>query len=130
MPEFDVTLPASLTFKVEAATAEKAEWALRHAFDSRHPADPMAGLLVPVPHVESARVMVCTFDAADRESVIVEHVGQVVPPKPAVPRALAALKLAESFIAGFEGDELQDGISDMLAEIRGAIAQSESPTSA
>jgi hypothetical protein len=74
MPEFDVTLPVTLTFRVEAADAEKAAWAMRHAFDSRHAGDPMAGLAVPVPHVESARIMICTFDAKDRESVLVEAI--------------------------------------------------------
>lgn len=37
--------------------------------------------------------------------------------------ALAALQLAESFMAGFEGDEMQDGIDSKLATIRAAIAQ-------
>lgn len=72
MPDFDVTLPVTLTFRVEAADAEKAAWALRHAFDSRHALDPMAGLAVPVKHVESAHVMTCTFDATDRAAVEVE----------------------------------------------------------
>lgn len=35
---------------------------------------------------------------------------------------LAALAKAESFIAGFEDDESQEGIPELLAEIRGAIA--------
>ncbi len=38
---------------------------------------------------------------------------------------LAALKKAESFISGFEGDELQEGIADLLAGIRAAIAKAE-----
>ena len=44
MPDFDITMPVTLTFRVEAADAEKAAWAMRHAFDSRHAGDPMAGL--------------------------------------------------------------------------------------
>lgn len=36
--------------------------------------------------------------------------------------AAEALRRAESFIVGFEGDETQDGITDLLAAIRGAIA--------
>lgn len=43
----------------------------------------------------------------------------------AAPALLAALKLAESFMAGFEDDELQDGINDRLATIRAAIAAAE-----
>lgn len=35
---------------------------------------------------------------------------------------LTALQLAEDFMAGFEGDELQDGIDQRLATIRSAIA--------
>lgn len=38
---------------------------------------------------------------------------------------LGALRRAESFISGFEGDELQEGIDEMLAGIRGAIAEAE-----
>lgn len=34
---------------------------------------------------------------------------------------LKALTNAERFIAGFDGDEMQEGIGDLLAEIRGAI---------
>lgn len=37
----------------------------------------------------------------------------------------AALVLAESFMAGFEGDEMQDGIDEKLATIRAAIAKAE-----
>lgn len=43
----------------------------------------------------------------------------------AAPELLAALDKAESFIAGFEGDELQEGIDEMLSEIRAAIAKAE-----
>lgn len=35
---------------------------------------------------------------------------------------LAALEKAESFIAGFEGDEMQEGIDDLLEELRALIA--------
>lgn len=38
---------------------------------------------------------------------------------------LAALRTAEAFMSGFEGDELQDGIDARLAEIRAAIALAE-----
>lgn len=119
MPDFDVSMHVSVTFKVDAESADKAAWALRHAFDSRHSGDPMAGLLVPVPHVESARVMVCTFDALDRESVTVDRIGQVLPT--VAPDLVALLARAESFISGFEGDELQTGIDDLLAELRAAM---------
>lgn len=40
----------------------------------------------------------------------------------AAPALLAALELAESFMAGFEGDELQDDMDDHLATVRAAIA--------
>jgi len=36
--------------------------------------------------------------------------------------AMPALRRAESFIAGFEDDPLQEGIPELLAEIRAAIA--------
>lgn len=39
----------------------------------------------------------------------------------------AALRLAESFMAGFEGDEMQDGIDERLATIRAAIASAGGP---
>lgn len=38
---------------------------------------------------------------------------------------LAALDKAENFISGFEGDELQDGIDDLLATIRAAITRAK-----
>lgn len=38
---------------------------------------------------------------------------------------LTALRSAESFMAGFEGDELQDGIDERLGTVRAAIAQAE-----
>lgn len=43
----------------------------------------------------------------------------------AAPALLEALKLAESFMAGFEGDERQDGIDERLATIRAAILAAE-----
>ena len=43
----------------------------------------------------------------------------------AAPALLEALKLAESFMAGFEGDEMQDGIDERLATIRAAMAAAE-----
>ncbi len=36
-------------------------------------------------------------------------------------KTIAALTRAEAFIAGFEGDEIQEGIEDLLANIRGVI---------
>lgn len=41
----------------------------------------------------------------------------------AAPELLAELRSAESFIAGFENDELQEGVPDLLAGIRAAIAK-------
>lgn len=41
----------------------------------------------------------------------------------AAPKLLEALEAAESFIRGFEDDELQEGIDDLLAGIRTAIAE-------
>lgn len=38
---------------------------------------------------------------------------------------MVALRLAESFMAGFEDDELQDGINARLAAVRNAIAAAE-----
>lgn len=43
----------------------------------------------------------------------------------AAPDVLSALKMAENFMSGFEGDELQDGIDEKLAQIRAAIAKAE-----
>lgn len=36
-----------------------------------------------------------------------------------------ALEKAERFISGFEGDELQDGVDDLLAEIRDTLLTGE-----
>ena len=38
------------------------------------------------------------------------------------PGLLAALRLAERFLSGFEGDETQEGIDALLGTIRAAIA--------
>lgn len=38
---------------------------------------------------------------------------------------LNALKSAEGIIAGFEGDERQEGLADTLALLRSALAQGE-----
>lgn len=43
----------------------------------------------------------------------------------AAPTMLAALRLAERFMAGFEDDDLQDGINQRLATIREAIAMAK-----
>ncbi|MEQ5789051.1 hypothetical protein J3454_14235 [Erythrobacter sp. NFXS35] len=43
----------------------------------------------------------------------------------ASPCLLDALKLAENFMAGFEGDELQEDVDDRLTKIRAAIARAE-----
>ena len=45
----------------------------------------------------------------------------------AAPELLEALQSAEAFIAGFEGDELQEGVSELLAGIRTAIAKAVQP---
>ena len=37
-----------------------------------------------------------------------------------------ALKIAEEFMSGFEGDEMQEGISEKLALIRAALKKSQS----
>jgi hypothetical protein len=43
----------------------------------------------------------------------------------AAPDLLAALDRAEAFIAGFEDDETQEGIAEMLAAIRTALAKAK-----
>ena len=40
----------------------------------------------------------------------------------AAPAMLAALEIAERFISGFEGDDMQEGIDANLAAVRAAIA--------
>lgn len=47
---------------------------------------------------------------------------QIIDRTPALAaKRVAALVAAERFISGFEGDELQDGVSLLLAQIRAAI---------
>lgn len=38
---------------------------------------------------------------------------------------VSALQIAEAFVAGFEGDDLQDGIATILETIRTPIAKAE-----
>jgi hypothetical protein len=42
----------------------------------------------------------------------------------ALPDIITALRMAEAFVAGFEGDETQEGIDVLLEAIRIAIAKS------
>ena len=77
-------------------------WALDHGADS---------------HATAAALrFICT--------TIAEAEAAGIPSTPAA-KLLAALKDAESFIAGFEDDECQAGINDRLARIRTAIALAE-----
>ncbi len=46
----------------------------------------------------------------------------------AAPDLLAALASAESFISGFEGDEIQEGVDELLAAVRAAIAKATKET--
>lgn len=41
------------------------------------------------------------------------------------PQMLAALVAAEGFIAGFDGDELQPGVAELLATLREALAAAQ-----
>ena len=56
------------------------------------------------------------------ESIAAKNVPIIV----AAPALLTAAEKAERFIRGFEGDELQEGIGELLAELRGAIAKAGS----
>lgn len=51
--------------------------------------------------------------------------GQSEPAGKTEPELVEALRKAEAFISGFEGDELQEGIDDLLSGIRAAIAKAE-----
>lgn len=43
----------------------------------------------------------------------------------AAPDLLAALDRAEAFISGFEDDDTQEGVTEMLAAIRAALANAK-----
>lgn len=43
----------------------------------------------------------------------------------AAPEMLDALRMAERFMSGFEGDDLQDGIDEKIAATRAVIAKAE-----
>jgi hypothetical protein len=43
----------------------------------------------------------------------------------AAPDLLAALERAEGFISGFEDDDTQEGVTEMLAAIRAALANAK-----
>jgi hypothetical protein len=43
----------------------------------------------------------------------------------AAPDLLAALERAEGFISGFEDDDTQEGVTEMLAAIRAALAKAK-----
>jgi hypothetical protein len=54
------------------------------------------------------------------------HADAITPPSSGgIERMLDALRRAERFISGFEGDPLQEGIDDDLDAIRAAIAELE-----
>lgn len=46
----------------------------------------------------------------------------------AIPDLIDALKSAESFMSGFQDDELQEGINERLAKVRAALASAGRPT--
>lgn len=57
-----------------------------------------------------------------REWTQLQRLLREVAPALAAPMLLQQLRIAEEFMAGFEGDEVQDGIDEKLAGIRIAIA--------
>lgn len=61
----------------------------------------------------------------DQEDHTGQDATQVEEARDAVHDMLAALRQAEDFIAGFEGDEMQEGIDELLAATRSAIAKAE-----
>ncbi|MCM0751548.1 hypothetical protein DEA98_10095 [Brucella pseudogrignonensis] len=69
-------------------------------------------------------VGICTPRDADGnyEHVAYCHISNA-PVIAASTEMLAALEKAEAFIAGFEGDELQENIGELLNETRAAIAK-------
>ncbi|WP_155416672.1 hypothetical protein [Burkholderia vietnamiensis] len=46
----------------------------------------------------------------------------------ASPEAIAALVKAEAFISGFEGDTMQEGIDELLSEVRALIQKMGAPS--
>lgn len=73
-------------------------------------------------HYELAKKLAAETERADyawRNTRTIEAARQVEMAKRDT--LLAALEIAEDFISGFEGDELQEGIDALLAQIRAAI---------
>lgn len=68
---------------------------------------PAAYVAAVLPHSESA----IAVNPADLALIL------------AAPKLFDALVKAEAFIAGFEGDELQEGIDELLKAVRAAIAK-------
>lgn len=53
------------------------------------------------------------------------HGYAIGPAVAAVPEMIGALEIAEQFIAGFEGDELQEGVAEKLETIRRVLASAK-----
>jgi hypothetical protein len=62
---------------------------------------------------------------ADQKDHTEDDAKEVEAARNCVQEMLVALRAAEGFMAGFEGDELQDGIDERLALVRAAIAKAE-----
>lgn len=58
----------------------------------------------------------------ERETIEAEQ-NETPKPRDQFKEAIALLTKAESFIAGFEGDESQEGVDELLAEIRELLTQ-------
>lgn len=71
---------------------------------------------------EEVRRTVYEGDDFRHDTVAVFRTPQEAHLAAAAPAMLAALRKAESFISGFEGDPLQEGVDDLISGIRAAVA--------
>lgn len=117
----DVRTPSSLELASSGGSAPDQtgtlsshveRWEVTPGDDHRHT------VVSPVGRVEHWWTAVVSCADAETEESIARMIW-------AAPKLLAALKLAEAFMAGFEDDDLQDGINQRLGEIRAAIAKAE-----
>jgi hypothetical protein len=69
----------------------------------------------------NGRIIDCTGQVIHLSAIMTEDDKARLNMMAAAPVGFAALARAESFISGFEGDEMQEGIADLLKEIRGAL---------
>lgn len=106
--KYDLTVLGFKRYGMTGAAPEFWDWNLQRLYGTPHRADELA---IAVDGREHHSDWFADIDHPDARLIA------------AAPCLLDALNEAESFISGFEDDELQEGVDEMLRRIRDAISK-------